>query len=262
MKNRPQSTFSQIQNTPLLRPSRHTIRHFLGAMRRHDPSLIEHGKRTAVYSLLLGQALHLASDKLSDICDAALLHDLGKLTLPNKVVHQKGISMIGDYLMTECSPQAGADILRPWPGLQEISKLIALHHERWDGNGEPFGMRGTLIPLGARILSLADTVDQLLTQNNHLISDQISPLIRILRTLSGTRFDPLLVKVFIETLAPSMQKTSLTSLSDPQWSTTLIHFLSRPNSPANLPDISLHLQNISELANPISYDSLQTSLSR
>jgi len=110
--------------------------------------------------------------------------------------------MIGDYLMTECTPQTGADILRPWPGLQEIAKLIALHHERWDGHGHPFGMRGHFIPLGARILSLADTIDQLLSQKDDPILDQIDKLVRILRTLSGTRFDPKLVEVFVKVCIP------------------------------------------------------------
>jgi len=184
--------------------SNHTIRHFIEAMRRHDPTLIDHGKRTATYSLLVGQALGLPYEDLSDLCHAALLHDLGKLTLPNEVTHHNGLSIIGDYVMTECSPQAGADILRSWPELQGIAKIIALHHERWDGNGLPFGMRGHLIPLGARILSLTDTVDQLLFQKAFPIPHQAEMLVRILRNLSGTRFDPNIVSLFITQCVPQL----------------------------------------------------------
>ncbi|MDT7040810.1 HD-GYP domain-containing protein [Candidatus Nitronereus thalassa] len=196
----------------------HTIRHFVEAMRRHDPSLVEHGKRTALYSLLLGQALNLPSDDLSDICYAALLHDLGKLSLPNEIVYQHGYSMIGDYLMTECSPQAGADILSAWPGLKEISKLVALHHERWDGHGLPLGMRGSMIPLGARILSIADTVDQLLTQHDQPITEQIDTLVRILRTLAGTRFDPMLVQVLIDNYSQWEPSFSFQDIPQKFWS--------------------------------------------
>ena len=175
-----------------------TIEHLVNAMRRHDPALLEHGMRTASYSLVLGRLENLAKNDLEDLYHAALLHDIGKMSLPKEVIRQNGISIIGDYLMTECTPQAGADMLRPWPTLRNVATLIALHHERWDGSGRPFGLRGRQIPMGARILSLADTVDQLLTQKSNSFSAQATALVRILRTLSRSRFDPKLVNLFIE----------------------------------------------------------------
>ncbi len=256
--------------------SRHTIRHFIETMRRHDSMLIEHGKRTAVYSLITGQALGLTDNDLSDLCHAALLHDLGKLTLPNEVIQHNGLSMIGEYLMTECSPQAGAEILRPWPGLQNIAKLITLHHERWDGSGTPFGMRDTLIPLGARILSLTDTVDQLLIQKNEPIPNQIDTMVRILRTLSGTRFDPRVVEAFVEVFVPWIERVGLQPISDCLW----------PQEPSHSPSIEtltgftvflggkpptcsrqgsyidIHLIDIFELTNSISYNSAPASPER
>lgn len=176
-----------------------TIQYLVDAIRRHDPALIEHGMRTASYALVLGWIVNLRSSDLKDLYHAALLHDLGKLSLPNEVVRHDGVSIIiGDYLMTECTPRAGADMLRPWPALGNVATLIALHHERWDGMGLPFGLRGRQIPMGARILSLADTVDQLLTQKSVSFSAQATAVVRILRTLSGSRFDPKLVKSFVE----------------------------------------------------------------
>jgi len=238
--------------------------------------LIEHGKRTAVYSLITGQALGLPEDDLSDLCLGSLLHDLGKLTLPNEVIHQNGLSMMGEYVMTECSPQAGAEILRPWPGLQNIAKLITLHHERWDGSGTPFGMRGTLIPLGARILSLTDTVDQLLTQKNEPIPDQIDTMVRILRTLSGTRFDPHVVEAFIEVFVPWIESIRFQPIPDCLWSQEPSHspsiesftdftvFLGGkpPTCSRKGSLIDIHLIDIFELTNSISYDSAPASPER
>ncbi|MYA28723.1 MAG: HD domain-containing protein [Nitrospira sp. SB0666_bin_27] len=175
-----------------------TIEYLVNAMRRHDPALLEHGIRTASYSRVLGRLENLTNNDLEDLYHAALLHDIGKMSLPNGVILQNGISIIGDYLMTECTPRAGADMLRPWPELQNVATLIALHHERWDGMGFPFGLRGRQIPMGARILSLADTVDQLLTQKSDSLSAQATAVVRILRTLSRSRFDPKLVNLFIE----------------------------------------------------------------
>ncbi|MDA0739685.1 MAG: HD domain-containing protein [Nitrospirae bacterium] len=240
-------------------------------MRRHDSLLVEHGKRTSLYSLLLGRAMNMPDDDLSDLCHAALLHDLGKLTLPNEVIHQNGLSMIGEYLMTECSPQAGAEILHSWPELQNIAKLITLHHERWDGSGTPFGMRGTLIPLGARILSLTDTVDQLFIQKNEPIPNQIDTMVRIFRTLSGTRFDPKVVEAFVEVFVPWIERIGLQPIPDCLW----------PQEPSHSPSIEtltdftvflggkpptcsrqgsfidIHLIDIFELTNSIAYNSAQ-----
>ena len=175
-----------------------TIQYLVEAIRRHDPALIEHGMRTASYSLVLGWLVNLSGRDLRDLYHAGLLHDLGKMALPNEVIRQDGVSIIGDYLMTECPPRAGTDMLRPWPALQNVATLIALHHERWDGMGLPCGLRGNQIPLGARILSLADTVDQLLSQKSDSFSAQATAVVRILRTLSGSRFDPKLVERFVD----------------------------------------------------------------
>ena len=189
------NAYSAIPEMP---SCREPIESLVGALRRHDPALLEHGMRTASYSRVLGRLVNLTNNDMEDLCHAALLHDIGKMSLPNEVIRQNGISIIGDYLMTECTPQAGADMLRPWPALGNVATLIALHHERWDGRGFPFGLRGRQIPMGARILSLADTVDQLLTQKSDSFSAQATAVVRILRTLSRSRFDPKLVNLFIE----------------------------------------------------------------
>ena len=242
--------------------STHTIRHFITAMRCHDPRLIEHGERTAIYTLLLGRTLNVPDVDLLGFCHAALLHDLGKLTLSNEVINDNGVSIIGDYLMTECTPFAGAEILRAWPDLQEISKLIALHHEHWDGSGNPFGMRGTFIPLGARILSLADTVDQLLSQKDDPIPTQISSLNRVLRALSGTRLDQNLVQIFIKEISPWLQIYFL-SLPSPLLCQTQhkLHTFQQRGSTNRL-NIDPLLKIILELTKPASFKSTATTLVR
>ena len=258
--------YSKIHRMPHLIPkplsSTHTINHFIEAMRRHDPRLIEHGERTAIYTLLLGRILNVPDVDLLGFCHAALLHDLGKLTLPNEVIHANGISIIGEYLMTECTPAAGAEILRAWPDLQEISKLIALHHEHWDGSGNPFGMRGTFIPLGARILSLADTVDQLLSQKDDRIPTQISALNRVLRALAATRLDPNLVEIFIREVSPRLRIFFL-SLPSPllcQTQRKLQTFRERGST--NRLNIDPLLKRILDLTNPVSIESTVKTLVR
>lgn len=266
-------TLRMLLPFPRSKSSHHTIRHFLEAMKRHDLGLIEHGKRTAAYSLVLGRTLNRPHDDLVDLYQAGLLHDLGKLTLPNQVVQQNGLSMIGEYLMAECSPQAGAEILRPWPGLQRIAKIIALHHERWDGHGHPFGMRGNLIPIEARILSLADIVDQLFSQKDEPISDQTNKLVGILRMLSGTRFDPGVVEAFVNVFVPWIKHVGIrfaqehgcapeqrnTSSASTFTEFVLVHGGEALLATADGPSINSYLIDIIELTNPVSYDPTLTS---
>lgn len=178
----------------------HIIIDLMESMRRHDHTLVEHGERTAHYSLALGRALNLAVHDLTELWYASLLHDLGKLTLPNEIVERNGTRTSGDYLMPECSPRAGADMLRPWPALQKVATLIAHHHERWDGTGDPFGIRGPFIPTGARVLAIADTFDQLTTQQIYGHAFDAPTALRIIRTFGGTRFDPSLVLTFTDVI--------------------------------------------------------------
>jgi response regulator RpfG family c-di-GMP phosphodiesterase len=86
--------------------------------------------------------------------------------------------------------------LEPFPFLQDASVLIAHHHERWDGSGYPYGIRGRFIPLGARILSIADTFDAIEVPNTQSPETRALVAFRILRVAAGTQFDPDLVETF------------------------------------------------------------------
>ena len=152
-----------------------------------------HGRRTAAISLLIGQAVGMTTTELHDLKLAAFLHDIGLLMLPHDLTI--GVSPLDpdSYVTVQNHPRHAASLLEPFFFLREATVLIAHHHERWDGSGYPYGVRGRFIPLGSRILSIADAFDAI------RIPEVSSPVtrnriaLRILRVAAGTQFDPELV---------------------------------------------------------------------
>ena len=153
-----------------------------------------HGRRTAAISLLIGQAVGLTSSELHNLRLAAFLHDIGLLMLPNTLTVGGNRLDPESYVTVQNHPRLGASLLEPFLFLREATILIAHHHERWDGSGYPYGIRGRFIPLGSRILSIADAFDAIRIPevSNRVMRNTIA--IRILRVAAGTQFDPELVQ--------------------------------------------------------------------
>jgi HD-GYP domain-containing protein (c-di-GMP phosphodiesterase class II) len=153
-----------------------------------------HSRRTAAISLLIGQVVDLTLCELHDLKLAAFLHDIGLLMLPAHLTAGKDPLDPESYVAIQNHSRLGATLLEPFSFLQEASILIAHHHERWDGSGYPYGIRGQFIPLGARILSLADAFDAIRIPevSNPVARNNIA--LRIIRVAAGTQFDPELVQ--------------------------------------------------------------------
>jgi response regulator RpfG family c-di-GMP phosphodiesterase len=153
-----------------------------------------HGRRTAVISLLIGQAVGLTPGELHDLKLAAFLHDIGLLMLPLDLTIGMSTLDSESYVTVQNHPRLGASLLEPFFFLRGASVVIAHHHERWDGSGYPYGIRGRFIPLGARILSIADAFDAIRIPE---VSNQVARTkiaLRIIRVAAGTQFDPELVE--------------------------------------------------------------------
>ena len=115
-----------------------------------------HGRRTAMISLLIGQAVGLTPGELHDLKLPAFLHDIGLLMLPHDLTIGVNTLDPESYVAVQNHPRLGASLLELFFFLREASVLMAHHHKRWDGSGYPYGSRGRFIPLEARILSIAD----------------------------------------------------------------------------------------------------------
>ena len=161
-----------------------------------------HGARTAVIACLIGQELRLDVVALHHLKLAALLHDIGILMLPVQLKSGSEPLDPASYVAIQQHSRIGANLLEPFSFLQESAVLVAHHHEWWDGSGYPVGLRGEFIPLGARILAVADAFEaiQVPDVSDRSLRDRIK--LRVLRVASGTQFDPAAVTALSSKLQP------------------------------------------------------------
>ena len=152
-----------------------------------------HGRRSAVVAVQLGHAAGLDAKALHQLKLAALLHDVGLLVLPRTHEFRETLSQEG-YLMIQNHSRLGGELLESFSFLREAATFVAHHHERWDGSGYPYGLRGSFIPLGSRILSIADAFDAIRVPNVTSRGERDRVALRILRVSAGTQFDPGLVE--------------------------------------------------------------------
>ena len=169
-----------------------------------SPRLAGHGERTAQYAVKLGYAVGLTTRDLRDLYFAALLHDIGLLTLPPEILEKAGPLTAEEYALLQSHPRAGAQLLEPIAFLRTPAIWIAHHHERWDGYGYPYGLRGECIPLGSRILAVADTFDALLDPSSPNRAVDFACALELLRLVAGTHLDSALVEIFCR-LAPDLR---------------------------------------------------------
>ena len=177
-----------------------------------------HGQNTADIALMIGQTMALDVDALHHLKLAALLHDIGLLMLSPCITENRASLEPESYVAVQHHARLGANLLEPFMFMREASILIAHHHERWDGSGYPYGIRGAYIPLGARILAIADAFDAIRVP---VSSDRVGRnniAIRILRVAAGTQFDPELVSLLsrlVLSIGTPAHADSINSLSYP-----------------------------------------------
>lgn len=156
-----------------------------------------HGEATSVIAIQIGQAMGLHGEVLHQLKLAALLHDIGLLMVPTPLRMTRQPLDADSYATIQNHPRLGSILLEPFSFLREATAMIAHHHEQWDGSGYPYGLRGEFIPLGARILAVADAFEAIQVPQAHdqALRDRIA--LRILQISSGTQFDPVAVDVLI-----------------------------------------------------------------
>jgi HD-GYP domain-containing protein (c-di-GMP phosphodiesterase class II) len=176
------------------------IEAFLTLMWARDPGLCLHGLRTARHAVMLGRELALSGEDLLHLHFAALLHDIGKLSLPDALLFKNAPLTAEEYVLVQSHPRSAAELLGSYPDLQVEALWIAHHHERWDGCGYPYGLRGNFIPLGSRILAVADTYDAIVSRDGSMRTGSHDSHFRMIQASAGTQFDPSLVDMFVDVL--------------------------------------------------------------
>lgn len=144
----------------------------------------------------MARRIGLDKERLSVLRLGALLHDVGKLTVPPAVLLKSGPLTDVEFIQVQRHPAAGVRMLRSLGAPREILPSVLHHHERWDGTGYPRGRAAERIPLEARILSVADSFDAMTSTRPYRAPRQASDALDELRRCAGTQFDPDLVGVF------------------------------------------------------------------
>ncbi|MFH0913032.1 MAG: diguanylate cyclase [Candidatus Omnitrophota bacterium] len=160
----------------------------------------EHVEKTVQYATEIARALDLTYDEIECIGQAAMLHDLGKIGISEKILMKKLKLTKQEFEEIKKHPQSGVDIIRPIKLLHNIIPLILYHHERWDGKGYPNGLKGEEIPIGARIVALADVYQALTSDRSYRKAYSKKEALEIIKQGSGTQFDPRIVTKFVQIL--------------------------------------------------------------
>jgi len=161
-----------------------------------------HSKKVGEYAVALAQALGLPQDRIATIRAASLLHDIGKIGIPDAILNKEGALTTDEWKPVKTHPELGVEILRHVTDLTNCLPAILHHHERYDGTGYPAGLKGDDIPLEARILAVADAYDAITSLRPYHKKLSRQEGLAELKKHAGTQFDPEILDVFCKTMEP------------------------------------------------------------
>ncbi len=174
-----------------------SIRMLAAAIDEKDPYTRGHSDRVARYSVLIGQQLGLSPEELDKLRISALLHDVGKIGVDDRVLKKPGALTAEEFEIMKQHPSKGANIMRPVAQLKDVLPGIELHHEHVNGKGYPYGLKGDEIPLMARIIAVSDTLDAITTNRPYQSAMDTEAALEIIRKVAGTKFDQKVVEALV-----------------------------------------------------------------
>lgn len=162
-----------------------------------DPFGGGHSHQVAIYASAIAKELNLSPAHTENLRQAAYLHDIGKMTVPEALLNKPNRLSDAEYSAIQQHAAAGSDMLVASPELRHLAPFVRHHHERWDGLGYPDGLAGENIPLEARILHVCDSVETMASDRPYRTGLDVEQIIAELRRCRSTQFDPLVADVFI-----------------------------------------------------------------
>jgi diguanylate cyclase (GGDEF)-like protein/putative nucleotidyltransferase with HDIG domain len=177
-----------------------TLEALARAIDAKDQTTHMHIRRVQLYATRLAESVGLSPREIEGIRTAALLHDIGKLAVPEHILSKPGPLTQEEFQKIRIHPQVGAEIIAAVPFPYPVAPLILNHHERWDGKGYPQAIAGEAIPIGARVLTIADYYDAVTTERPYHKALSSESAIGLLRHEAGRALDPKLVAVFVDLL--------------------------------------------------------------
>lgn len=185
-------------------------------IREHETG--EHSKRVACHTLVLARRFTKDTERLRQIYWGALLHDIGKIGIPDAILLKPGALSEDEWLEMRTHPEKGHRIVAQIPGMEEAAEIVLSHEEHFDGTGYPRGLSGQQIPLGARLFALIDTLDAMTSDRSYRKALSFDQARAEIVKMSGTQFDPAAVQAFLaeETTLREMVAEKCMQLHDPE----------------------------------------------
>jgi putative nucleotidyltransferase with HDIG domain len=149
------------------------------------------------YTILIARAMGISKEQIKVIARGAFLHDIGKMAIPDAILRKPGPLTAEEVGVMKEHSFRGYNMLKRIPFLQEAAEIVYAHQEKFDGSGYPRGLKGEEIPLGARIFSIADTLDAIRTDRPYRPGRPLSAAKTEIKLWSGRQFDPKIVDVFL-----------------------------------------------------------------
>lgn len=177
-----------------------TIYAFSKAIEARDYYTGKHAEKMIDIVRNIGNQMGLDQKDIDNLEHAAVLHDLGKIGIDDKILRKKGKLTKKEYKEIKKHPRIGAEIIRSVHFLKDVVPLILYHHERYDGKGYTSGLKGKNIPMGARILAIADVYQALISDRPYRKAYPKKEALDIIKEASGTQFDPAIVRALFKSL--------------------------------------------------------------
>ena len=167
------------------------------ALELKDVETKGHSQRVTAYAISIAKTVPVSREYLEVLARAAFLHDTGKMAIPDKILRKPGPLDDSEKLIMRTHCEIGYNMLTRIPFLREAADIVLAHHEFFDGTGYPRGLRGEQIPLGARIMLIANSLDSMLSDWPYHNALPVSHAREEIRRCAGTQFDPKIVEVFL-----------------------------------------------------------------
>ena len=194
-----EQAYAQINETYKL-----TLEALVTALDARECETGHHSQRVVKYSLAIGQKLGLSTEELEQLARGALLHDIGKIGVPDSILLKPGPLTDDEWVEMKKHPEIGARILSDIEFLKNASEIVMTHQEQWNGDGYPAGLTGEDIPLGSRIFAVADALDAIVSDRPYRKGRSLSYAREEIERYAGRQFDPQVVQAFL-------------SLTDEEW---------------------------------------------
>jgi HD-GYP domain-containing protein (c-di-GMP phosphodiesterase class II) len=196
-----------------------TVRTLMAAVETKDVYTRGHSERVSAASVLIARVIGMREDRVDSLRYAGMLHDVGKLGVPTRVLQKSGRLTDDEFAAVQRHPMQGLEIVREIEFLDEANAGIMHHHERLDGMGYPMGLRGDQIPEFARVIAVADAFDSMTTTRSYRGARSLEEAVTELRRCAGTQFDPPMVEALVRAIEEQgwqPEVTPLFAVPDPE----------------------------------------------